>query len=135
MVEVGCFSEPHGPSCGFQQGDPDVNGDGDVNIADLQCTVLFALWQTPDDPESAPACVSWFFSGDLNCDHSANVVDVQLMVFFALNSLVPGISLPPDKDMDADGVHNGCDLCPEVSDPEQMDADGDGVGDACAPPP
>ena len=37
----------------------------------------------------------------------------------------------PNDDEDGDGVPDGCDVCPSIADPTQTDTDKDNVGDAC----
>jgi hypothetical protein len=41
------------------------------------------------------------------------------------------IFLPPDEDLDDDGVLNGIDNCPAIDNADQLDTDANGIGDVC----
>ncbi len=43
----------------------------------------------------------------------------------------PDAALPPNMDLDGDGVLNASDNCPTVANPDQRDHDADGKGDVC----
>jgi len=45
------------------------------------------------------------------------------------------LDLPPNGDLDGDGIANDVDNCPDVANPSQVDSDLDGLGDACDPTP
>ena len=110
----------------------DITGDGDVNVADVQCLVLAVLDFTPEDPATDPSCLISEAMADLDCDVAINVVDVQLGVGMVLARLIGTNGIPPASDVDADNVHNSCDICPDHWDSDQTDSNGDGVGDACS---
>ncbi len=44
---------------------------------------------------------------------------------------VGSMYLPPDEDLDGDGVKNHLDNCPAISNADQKDSDSNGIGDAC----
>ena len=46
----------------------DVDGNGALNVADVQCTVLTALDLSPEDPASSPGCLADSMLADINCD-------------------------------------------------------------------
>jgi hypothetical protein len=48
---------------------------------------------------------------------------------------LPAGGLPPDGDLDGDGIPNADDNCPSVANLDQADSDHDGLGDACDPTP
>jgi len=100
----------------------DVTGDDQVDVADLQCTVLASLNPVP------PSCLSGLGAADLNCDGNTDVVDIQLMVLVVLVHPQPGI--PSDKDLNGDNVH---DACEGGGNPECGDNVID-VGEECDPP-
>ena len=86
----------------------DVTGDGFVNVADVQCTVLKVLKLDP------PACLANADAADLNCDGKANVADVQLSVLIVLNHPEPGV--PADKDVNGNNIVDDCEAqvwCPD----------------------
>ena len=77
------------PNVAFAFLNGDVQGDGELNVSDVQCLVLAALDLEPDNPETTPACLVSNGAGDINCTGSLNVVDVQLVVALVLGALVP----------------------------------------------
>lgn len=100
----------------------DVTGDDQVDVADLQCTVLASLNPVP------PSCLSAPGATDLNCDGGTDVVDIQLMVLVVL--VHPQFGIPSDKDQNGNNVHDSCE---GGGDPEC----GDNVidpGEECDPP-
>ena len=109
----------------------DIQGDGVLNVSDVQCLVLVALNLTPEDPVTVPTCLDPEASADLNCDAETNVVDIQLEVGMVLGALVGQSGIPQAKDSDQDSIHNDCDNCPETSNTDQSDTNENGLGDAC----
>ena len=99
----------------------DVTGDEQVDVADLQCTVLASLNPVP------PPCLPGLGAADLNCDGITDVVDIQLMVLIVL--VYPQLGIPPDKDLNGNNIHDDC---------EGGGTDcGDGIidqGEECDPP-
>ena len=85
----------------------DVTGDGSVNVADVQCTVLKVLKPDP------PGCLANADAADLNCDDKANVADVQLSVLIVLKHPQPGV--PADKDANGNNIVDACEQagCPD----------------------
>ena len=55
----------------------DITGNGQVNIADVQCIVLSVLDLDPEDLSTNPSCLAPDAQLDVNCSGEANVVDVQ----------------------------------------------------------
>ena len=82
----------------------DVTGNGSVDVADVQCTVLAAL------DSKVPACVG-AGGADLNCDKVTNIVDLQLDVLIVLHYPQPGI--PADKDKNGNNIVDDCELGPQ----------------------
>ncbi len=78
----------------------DVNGDGGVDVADVQCVALAVLGPQP------PGCLAKPAAADLNCDDSTDVVDYQLIVLVVLK--FPAAGMPPDKDANGDNIHDDC---------------------------
>ena len=66
----------------------DVQGDGELNVSDVQCLVLAVLDLEPENPETTPACLMSHEAADVDCSGSLNVVDVQLVVALVLGTLV-----------------------------------------------
>lgn len=60
----------------------DLNGNGFVEIADIQCNILVAL--SPNGP--APACLAVpLAAADIDCDGVTNVVDIVILIQYAAN--------------------------------------------------
>ena len=78
----------------------DVTGDDQVDVADLQCTVLASLNPVP------PPCLPGPGSADLNCDGDTDVVDIQLVVLLVL--VYPQLGMPADKDQNGNNIHDDC---------------------------
>ena len=107
----------------------DANGDGVVDVSDLQCAVLASL-----APESPP-CLLDIGAVDINCDDDVDVADIQLLVGLVLVFPAPG--LPVGVDFNGNGVHDACEgaFCGNaaVEEDETCD-DGNQVwGDGCTP--
>ncbi len=88
----------------------DVTGDDEVDVSDIQCTVLTNL-----NPV-APACLSGPDSADLNCDSTVDIVDVQLIVLIVL--AYPQNGVPAAQDANGDNIVDECDppeqeVCPD----------------------
>ena len=84
----------------------DVTGDGEVDVSDIQCTVLTNLNPTP------PGCLGSADAADLNCDGSVDIVDVQLIVLIVL--AYPQNGVPDSQDADDNNVVDACDpSCPD----------------------
>lgn len=83
----------------------DVTGDGEVDVSDIQCTVLANLGPTP------PGCAAGAKSADLNCDATVDIVDLQLSVLIVL--AYPQAWEPPE-DLDADG-NSVVDACEDTT--------------------
>lgn len=43
----------------------------------------------------------------------------------------PHAIVPPEEDVDGDGIYTPYDNCPTIPNPDQLDSNGDGIGDAC----
>ena len=82
----------------------DVTGDGTVNVADVQCTLMAVL------KAESPGCLASAEAADINCDSLTNVADVQLMVLLALAYPQPG--LPPGLDDNSNNVVDDCEGWP-----------------------
>ncbi len=94
---------PARAACGPNFGD--VNGNATVDVVDVQCSILAALWALGDPNAPVPPCVAGgdVAVADANCDGQPNVVDVQLLIGIVLGT-------PISASVDADG--NGCpDAC------------------------
>jgi hypothetical protein len=102
----------------------DTNGDGQVNVSDIQCYISSALAEAGGVPNTMTGCTTpkeWI---DLNCDGKITITDVQRSILISLYNLVKTadiIDLLKEKDPDLDGLHNNCDL----------DDDDDGFYDTC----
>ena len=82
----------------------DVTWDGHVDVVDVQCEILDALWELGGQVDRPPACryvPPW--AADLNCDGSTDVADVQLLVGSAL-----GQPLSAALDANGDGCIDAC---------------------------
>jgi hypothetical protein len=90
----------------------DANGNGVVNVADLQCTLLVNVWETAGNLGPAPGCLAVPLSViDLNCDDSITIVDVQLAVSFAFDQ-----PLPIEIDGNGNRCHDSCDCSAALCD-------------------
>lgn len=79
----------------------DIDGDGDVDVVDLQCSLLALSADLMGD--EAPTCVAPAIPGlDLTCDAEFNVIDIQTLI-----ALVVGKPLGA-ADENGSGVHDGC---------------------------
>jgi len=109
----------------------DIQGDGELDVSDVQCMVLAVLDLTPNDPATDPGCMASDAESDLDCSDELNVVDVQLLVQMVLGGLIGTAAMPASVDGDADNIHDSCDSCPVIWNPEQttyLDNCGDCVG-------
>ncbi len=91
--------------CPGDQGDAD--GNGQLDIVDVQCALLLALYETTEVGAELPACADEVrmhrCAYDLDCSGGTDVVDVSLFIQRAL-----GMPLSPQIDTDGDGCHDGC---------------------------
>jgi hypothetical protein len=78
----------------------DVDGSGDVNVADVQCAILVVLAGDGALPVCSGGAVE---PADLDCSGSALVTDVLLVIGVVLDG-----ALPAEFDLDGDGVHDDC---------------------------
>ncbi len=78
----------------------DVNGDGEIDVVDVQCVVLTILGP------GLPDCLADADAADLNCSGETDVVDYQLMVLVVLSHPQPGV--PADKDANGNNIHDDC---------------------------
>ena len=89
----------------------DVNGDGEADVVDVQCTIVSVLYaQSPTLDPSLVNCLGGpdnLAVSDLSCSGGTNVVDVLLSLSFAL-----GESLNPEVDEDANGCPDSCEAVP-----------------------
>jgi hypothetical protein len=90
--------------CSYQ-GRGDANGSGTVNVSDVQCVLLLAVWELGGKLDAIPAC----FAGDmqaveLNCDDVINVADVQLVI-----GMVLAKPLPAEIDANGNQCPDSCD--------------------------
>ncbi len=84
----------------------DLNGSGLTDVADVQCSVLLALWKLSLQGPLAqpPQCLSVPLPlADVDCDGAENVTDALLVVQFAL-----GLPLASNIDADADDCPDAC---------------------------
>ncbi|HOX42806.1 MAG TPA: thrombospondin type 3 repeat-containing protein [Myxococcota bacterium] len=89
--------------------DPDLDDDGVLNAAD-DCPAVF---------NGLPACAA-----DEDCAGAGALCNIDGDP--ATTDFCTG-----QRDTDADGFGDACDVCPAVADAAQADGDEDGVGDAC----
>jgi hypothetical protein len=82
----------------------EVNGDGVVNVADVQCVILSALGAA--EGTGGPACLAEG-TADLDCDAAVNVVDVQMGINAALKLPLSGA-----LDANHDACPDSCQLLP-----------------------
>ena len=89
----------------------DVNGDGEANVVDVQCTIVSVLYtQSPTLDPSLVNCLGGVENlsfSDLSCSGETNVVDVLLSLSFALGDV-----LNPEVDGDANGCPDSCEEVP-----------------------
>ena len=89
----------------------DVNGDGEADVVDVQCTIVSVLYsQSPTLDPSLVNCLGGVENlavSDLSCSGETNVVDVLLSLSFAL-----GESLNPEVDGDGNGCPDTCEAVP-----------------------
>ena len=78
----------------------DVNGDGEVDVVDVQCVVLTVLGP------GLPDCLANPEAADLNCSGATDVVDYQLMVLVVLAYPQPGV--PAIQDADGNNIVDAC---------------------------
>jgi len=99
--------------------DPDITGDGGVDLDDLsifRCAASRAEYDVDLDFDG---------SGVLDSEDDA------LIVSHMGGPLGPSAIVPEGDDADGDGVATVDDVCPYLNDVEQLDSDADGVGDRC----
>lgn len=87
----------------------DVNGDGEIDVVDVQCVVLTILGP------GLPNCLADADAADLNCSGGTDVVDYQLIVLVVLAH--PAAGIPEGKDTNGDNIHDDC----GVVDPPDVD--------------
>jgi sugar lactone lactonase YvrE len=105
---------------------PDLPGDVDTNgvldVVDVQCAILGALWWIGGEG-AAPACLGGggcpLDAADINCDGTVDVSDVQLDVSFALAVPVADV-----LDANGDGCVDACVGWPGLCPPEPEDEGG-----------
>ena len=90
-------------SCGDDFADFNLSG-GNVDVIDVQCSILTALVQV-GDTELPDCLVASLEAADLNCDGSQDVIDVLLVIQAAL-----GFSLDEAIDSDFDGCPDTCSI-------------------------
>lgn len=78
----------------------DVNGDGSVDVNDVQCTIMAILADFNSDP--APACLEAAYLAESDCDESYDVDDVKVSILYSLGGGLPSV-------IDADD-----NLCPDA---------------------
>jgi hypothetical protein len=83
----------------------DVDGNGVIDVVDVQCTVVTSLWQLSGGP--LPSCL---YKNDpkyanLDCGAKVDVIDVQLTIGVAI-----GKPLDPVLDANGDGCPDSCEL-------------------------
>jgi hypothetical protein len=82
----------------------DLTEDGSVNVSDVQCSILVALWTLDANPGSTPTCVQGNpLEADVLCDGEVNVADIVTVIARAL-----GAPLSEVTDADADGCPDNC---------------------------
>lgn len=83
--------------------DGDLNGDGVVNVADVQCQTLVKLWLDAGATDPVPLCAKSLEITDLNCD---GIIDLQDTL--ARINLAMGVPLDPSVDADGDNIDDAC---------------------------
>lgn len=82
----------------------DVDDNGLLNVTDVQCTVLTALWDLGGSSGDYPDCVVGPVSrADVLCDGGVDVTDILVVI-----SLVLDVPLDVSIDSDADGCPEKC---------------------------
>lgn len=85
----------------------DLNNDGVVNNADVECTTSIVLWTMGDKSKPLPSCLKSgsISDSDLNCDKTVNVADVNMAVMLFQVSQKP---LPKEIDANQNKIHDKC---------------------------
>lgn len=82
----------------------DLDGSGEVTVADVQCAILFSLWNLAGADGKPPECVTVPVANtDVNCSGKTDVADILLMI-----QTVLGVLPSPALDQDSDGCLDGC---------------------------
>jgi hypothetical protein len=90
-------------ACPLLAGEGDVNGDGSVNLVDVQCGIATALWDYAGQEGEAPSCLGGGAArADANCNGDWEIDDIKILVLLALNADLPS------------AVDANDDLCPDT---------------------
>ena len=109
-MAVGCLSPPG-----------DMDGSGEVNVADMQCAILTNLYVMAGDlTQASPSCAGEnLYRADINCNGEVSVTDVMTVL-----SLAFGLPMNPLVDGDGNGCPDSCDdqiMCDGVGDCDDGD--------------
>lgn len=104
----------------------DINGNGEVNVVDIQCSLVYAFYIIEGAVGPEPFCVADPLRADANCDLVVNISDVVL-----ITAQVIGEPLPLELDADQDGCVDAC-LLPICGDGVCETDEESGIDEVCS---
>ena len=85
----------------------DINGDGKINVTDVQCIVMTIGWETNEKVDDAPKCLKEKNPdyADVDCNEKINETDKKIVEKIALKNPL-GIEIDSDQNNIADSCEN-----------------------------